>query len=101
MLLKLNFRGQSRNLLQENCLLEAEWLLEVGLGDVEKRNQPEEGSEQEFFSGLLPHLRRGTEKVALPQETAAWPAQCNQAETKRSPFAWQNRMSEEPCRTQS
>ena len=38
MLLNLNFRGQSGNLLQENCLLEAEWLLEVGLGDVEKKS---------------------------------------------------------------
>ena len=61
--------------------METEWLLEVGLGDVEKRNQPEEGSEQEFVSGLPPHLRQGTEKAALLQETAAWPAQCNQAET--------------------
>ena len=54
MSLNLIFRGQSRNLLQENCLLETEWLLEVGLGDVEKRNQPEEGSEQEFVSGFPP-----------------------------------------------
>ena len=100
MSLNLNFRGQSGNLLQENCLLEAEWLLEGGLGDVEKRNQPEEGSEQEFL-GFPHHPQRGTEKAVLLQETAAWPAQCNRAEAKRSPFAWQHRMSEEPCRTQS